>query len=127
MLHPADRDAANAALRRALKDRVSYESELRVIWPDGSIHWLAVRGQAYPAPDGKTARVEGIAFDITGRKLDTERIQRLDRVHALLSGINSVIVRVRDGQELVQEACRLAIVMGRFRCAWIGIVDRSGR
>ena len=69
--------------------------------------------------------MEGIAFDITGRKLDTERIQRLDRVHALLSGINSVIVRVRDDQELVQEACRLAIVMGRFRCAWIGIVDRS--
>jgi len=125
VLHPADRDAADAALRRALRDRVSYESEFRVIWPDESVHWLAVRGQAYPAPDGKIARVEGIAFDITGRKLDTERIQRLDRVHALLSGINSVIVRVRDGEELVQEACRLAIVMGRFRCAWIGIVDRS--
>ncbi len=126
LLHPADHDAADAALRRALKDRVSYESELRVIWPDGTIHWLAVRGRAYPAPDGRAARMEGIAFDITGRKLDTERIQRLDRVHALLSSINSVIVRVRDDQELVHEACRLAIVMGRFRCAWIGIVDRSG-
>jgi len=126
VLHPADRDVADAALRRALRDRVSYESEVRVIWPDGSIHWLAVRGQAYAAADGRIARMEGIAFDITGRKLDTERIQRLDRVHALLSGINSVIVRVRDGQELVREACRLAIVMGRFRCAWIGIVDRAG-
>jgi PAS domain S-box-containing protein len=125
VLHPADRDASDAALRRALKDRVTYESELRVIWPDGSIHWLAVRGRAYAAPDGRAARMEGIAFDITGRKLDTERIQRLDRVHALLSSINSVIVRVRDDQELVQEACRLAIVMGRFRCAWIGIVDRA--
>ncbi len=125
VLHPADRDAADAALRSALKDRGSYESEFRVIWPDGSIHWLAARGRAYADLDGRTARMEGIAFDITARKLDTERIQRLDRVHALLSSINSVIVRVRDDQELVQEACRLAIVMGRFRCAWIGIVDRS--
>ena len=125
VLHPADRDASDAALRLALKDRVGYDTELRVIWPDGTIHWLAVRGRAYAGSDGRTARMEGIVFDITGRKLDTERIQRLDRVHALLSGINSVIVRVRDGQELVQEACRLAIVMGRFRCAWIAIIDRS--
>jgi diguanylate cyclase (GGDEF)-like protein/PAS domain S-box-containing protein len=125
MVHPADRDIADAALRRALKAASVYESEFRIIWPDGSVHWLAARGHAYPNRDGRTARMEGIAFDITEQKLAVERIQRLDRVHAMLSSINSVIVRVRDDQELVKEACRLAIVMGRFRCAWIGIVNHS--
>ena len=33
---PLTATPADAALRRALKDRVGYESELRVIWPDGS-------------------------------------------------------------------------------------------
>jgi PAS domain S-box-containing protein len=113
VLHPADRDASDAALRRALKDHVGYETELRVIWPDGSVRWLAVRGGAYPGSDGRTARMEGIVFDITGRKLDTERSRRLDRVHALLSASTRSLC-VCDGQGCAG-ACRLAIVMGRFR------------
>ena len=43
----------------------------------------------------------------------------------MLSGINTLIVRVRDRDELFREACRIAVEAGGFRMAWIGIVDRS--
>jgi len=36
-----------------------------------------------------------------------------------------LIVRIRDRQELFDEACRIAIDHGNFRMAWIGLVDRE--
>ena len=59
------------------------------------------------------------------RKQDEERIQRLNRVYAVLSGINAVSVRARSREELFGEACRIAVENGQFRMAWIGIVDRQ--
>ena len=43
----------------------------------------------------------------------------------MLSGINSLIVRVKDRDELFKESCRLAVEEGGFRKAWIGMVNRA--
>jgi diguanylate cyclase (GGDEF)-like protein len=67
----------------------------------------------------------GFIRDITERKRAEAKIQRLTRVHAVLSGINAAIVRIRDRQELFHEACRIAIEHGKFRMAWVGLVDRE--
>ena len=63
--------------------------------------------------------------DITERKHAEARIRRLNRVYAVLSGINALIVRVRDRNELFREACEIAVEIGGFRMAWIGIVDSA--
>jgi len=52
-------------------------------------------------------------------------VRRLTRLYAVLSGINSAIIRIRDRQELMAEACRIATTHGRFVMAWLGIVDRA--
>ena len=52
-----------------------------------------------------------------------EKIARLSRIQAVMSGINSVIVRVRDRQELFNEACRIAVEHGNFGMAWVGTFD----
>ncbi len=54
-----------------------------------------------------------------------EKVERLNRVHAVLSGINALIVRVRDRDELFQGACRIAVDAGKLRFAWIGVVDHE--
>ena len=61
--------------------------------------------------------------EVTERKIAEVRIQRQNRVYAMLSGINALIVRVRDRDELARRACRLAVDEGRFQLAWIGWVD----
>ncbi len=53
------------------------------------------------------------------------RINRLNRVYAVLSQINALIVRASDRAELFDEACRIAVVAGGFRMSMIGILDRS--
>ena len=57
------------------------------------------------------------------RRNQQRKIARLNRIYSMLSGINSVIVRVRDRQQLFKEACRIAAEQGRFGIAWIGLFD----
>lgn len=68
-VHPEDRELAIAAVHRALDEKTDYNAEFRVIWPDGSIHWLASKGQVYYDHTGSVAlRIVGINIDISERK-----------------------------------------------------------
>ena len=44
LLHPEDRDRVLAAVRAAVEELTPYRFEHRVVWPDGSVHWLACAG-----------------------------------------------------------------------------------
>lgn len=65
--------------------------------------------------------------DVTQRKTHEARIARLNRIYAVLSGINTTIVRVRERQQLFDEACRIAVELGKFSLAWIGVVDANSQ
>ena len=51
------------------------------------------------------------------RQREQAQLARLDRVLRMLSGINALVVRIRDRKELLQETCRLAIAVGRYSTA----------
>jgi diguanylate cyclase (GGDEF)-like protein len=53
------------------------------------------------------------------RRLEQAKIARLDRVLRMLSGVNAVMVRVRDRQELLDETCRLAVAVGGYATATV--------
>jgi diguanylate cyclase (GGDEF)-like protein/PAS domain S-box-containing protein len=74
---------------------------------------------------GDVIGTASIGEDITEQKQAETRIKHLNRVYAVLSGINTLIVRVRDRDELFAGACRIAVEHGQFKMAWIGVVDRS--
>ncbi len=67
----------------------------------------------------------GVIRDITGRKRDEERIISLNRMYALLSGINQAIVRVKEQEQLFKDICRSTVGYGRFPLTWIGLVDKE--
>ena len=66
---------------------------------------------------------------IGGRTADlvqaVEQIKKANRVYAVLSNVNQMIVREKDKQTLFDEACRIAVEDGKFRMAWIGMVDEQ--
>jgi diguanylate cyclase (GGDEF)-like protein/PAS domain S-box-containing protein len=64
-----------------------------------------------------------LAHDVTQRLQAEHRVKRLNRVHSVLGGINSLIVRATGRDELFREACAIAVNKGLFRMAWIGIVN----
>jgi two-component sensor histidine kinase/PAS domain-containing protein/CheY-like chemotaxis protein len=57
------------------------------------------------------------------RKRSEEQILKLNRIYAVLSNINQTIVRIHDAKNLFNEACRIVIDLGKFRMAWIGMVN----
>jgi len=71
--------------------------------------------------------IVAVSRDISERRIKDEKIMRLNRVYKVLSGINTLIVRVKDRKELFSKACRIAVNEGRFCLAWIGgQSDRDG-
>ena len=90
---------------------------------DGSERHVTVSGDPVFDASGAFTGYRGVGTDITERKRQEQKIARLTRIQAVLSGINSAIVRIRDRQELFEEACRIAVEHGNFGAAWIGEYD----
>ncbi len=67
-LYEDDRESGNEVTNQALRGEKEYDTEFRVLWPDGSIHWLKAEGQVYWDQDHNPLRMVGINYDITERK-----------------------------------------------------------
>jgi PAS domain S-box-containing protein/diguanylate cyclase (GGDEF)-like protein len=124
-VHPGDRERVRELALHADRS-VPGEARWRIHRADGTVRWVLARW--FPVFDrgDVLARVVGIATDITERTQAEARIENLNRVLAVLSGINALIVRVADREELLREACRLAVDEGRFRLAWCGWLQDDG-
>ncbi|MEO6975714.1 MAG: EAL domain-containing protein [Gallionella sp.] len=92
---------------------------------DGSEYTELVRISPIRQVDGKVSHYLAIQEDITERKAAEARVIYLNRVYAVLSGVNALIVRTHDLDELFREVCRIAVEVGGFSMAWVGIVDPS--
>jgi len=75
-VHPEDREALNAMVARARDERTFYSHEYRIIWPDGTVHWVAGQGQFFYDPTGKPVRMSGLVLDITERKWAEENLRK---------------------------------------------------
>jgi diguanylate cyclase (GGDEF)-like protein/PAS domain S-box-containing protein len=121
-VHPGDRARIEALWKRALEGE-AFEAEYRIVTPEGVQRWIHNRAQPVCDDTGSITRVDGLARDVTERRSHEEKITRLSRVRAVLSGINAAIVRVSDKQQLYADACHIAVHGGGFKEAWIGDVD----
>ncbi|SHM28037.1 diguanylate cyclase (GGDEF) domain-containing protein [Nitrosospira sp. Nsp11] len=70
-------------------------------------------------------RTAALTAEISRRKEYEARVVRLNRIYSVLSGINTTIVRVREIQELFDEACRIATTHGEFVFTWIGMFEAN--
>lgn len=109
--------------RTEKRNRGWHNLTLRWRHKDGSQRWLESNALPLLAPGGEFIGYRGADRDITERIQQQEKIAGLSRIHAVLSGINTMIVRVSDRQELLRGACRIAVEQGRFTMAWIGLAE----
>ena len=64
-----------------------------------------------------------LAHDVTERLLAQRKVVRLSRIYSFSSGINAAIARIHTRDALFEEVCRIAVNVGAFLMAWIGVID----
>src|SRR5262249_52669185 len=78
-IHEDDRERVEHALQLAKEKREEYAEDVRVVWRDGTTHWLRSRGRFQYDANGEAERSLGISLDITERKMAEERLREYER------------------------------------------------
>jgi PAS domain S-box-containing protein len=74
-VHPEDRKQVSDAIADAKKTHESYAVEFRVLWPDGTLRWVAAMGRFYYSPYGAPERMLSMAQGITELKLAEQALR----------------------------------------------------
>jgi two-component system, cell cycle sensor histidine kinase and response regulator CckA len=80
LIHPADRERVQELVRDMLQQTGVWDTEFRVVWPDGSVHWLLGKGTAFYDDSGRAARIAGVNIDITERKRVEEALRESEEL-----------------------------------------------
>ncbi|RXZ33169.1 response regulator [Oxalobacteraceae bacterium CAVE-383] len=89
-IHPHDLPTYQEALQAALESRDGFVIELRVVWPDHSIHWLQIRGESSVSESDRPQRVAGVSLDVTERM---ESARQLSDSQRALHDLNETLER----------------------------------
>jgi PAS domain S-box-containing protein len=120
-VHPDDRAVRATAIQHALETGGPYESEFRLILPDGSVRWIAARGRKPSPAEHPASRMLGVAMDITRQKqagaeaqVQREELAHLSRVatvsalsgslaHELTQPLASILIDAQVGQRFASQ------------------------
>lgn len=112
-VHPTDRLEAERAVEGALTTN-EYAHDFRVVWDDGSVHWLFGRGKLFRDGEGVPERMLGVNVDITERKQAEEALRHNEEQLELISNtIPALISYVNKDRRYV--ACNEAYT------TWFGV------
>ena len=100
-VHPEDAERARGTFVDCLKGVTDeYRSLERLVWPDGSVHWLETYGRAFRGPNGRTERMAGVVKEVTERKQqEAARVKAEAQLARVFDASPDyiVIVRADDG------------------------------
>ena len=90
---------------------------------EGADFYLQKGGEPY----AQFAELQSKILQSIYRRQAEERVVYLSRINSLLSQVNKNIAYIPDRVNLFKAICAVAIEYGKFRMAWIGIIDRKSR
>lgn len=116
-------EAVNSATYDAFHKAMN---EQQFAWSEDYFAPLGIwyENHVYPSPDGVSVYIR----NITEKKKAEEKIYKANRLYFFISQVNQMIVRTTDTAVLFKEACNIAVNLGKFKLAWIGMLDeQTGR
>ena len=79
LVHPDDRAGVIKLVDAAMKSGQPTTGEWRVVWADGSVHWIAGRWQVFMDASGEPSKMIGVNIDVTERKLAEAALSNVTR------------------------------------------------
>jgi len=102
VIHPEDREMVDQAVQRALQPGEKLLIDYRIVLNDGSIRWIAARGQRYLDSTAELDRLMGVAIDISDRKWLEEQLQaRLQEIEELKKQLEQENISLREEVKLL--------------------------
>ncbi len=137
LLHPEDAPEVLATVQEAVEKKSSYVVDHRVVWPDGSVHWVQGRGRAVVDDDGEVIGTIGCVADVTEqmhallereeftaaalRAAENERVSR-ERIE-FLGKINDALSTATSRAEVMHNVTRAAVPRLGDWCAMFVLPD----
>jgi PAS domain S-box-containing protein len=123
LVHPDDLDKTLATVREAVRTKSAYVVDHRVVWPDGSVHWVQGKGRVILDGAGEVAGTIGCTADVTeqmrvvfeqersrARAVESAETERLSRERLQFLGeINDALSHSDDEQQLMRNVTRAAV------------------
>jgi len=127
VIHPLDKDITRSVMAEAIETpgkTISITIRIRhkgghYLWMEGTVTNMLHEPE-----------VMGILINmrnITDKIETEEKLQKIRRLYNFISNVNKMIIRTTDETTLYKEACKIAVEIGKFRMAWIGILDESNQ
>jgi PAS domain S-box-containing protein len=103
-VHPDDIEAIEAGAKTVTIDYPEYHFKYRIIWPDGSIHWIQGLGRFYYDENGQQIRVIGLVYDITKQILLEQSLRENEERLKTFFNANVIGLIYSDSHGKVHEA-----------------------
>jgi PAS domain S-box-containing protein len=104
------------AYEKAMRDQ--QQASLSEYFPDNN-RWI--ENNIYPSPEGISVYFK----DVTRQKLAEQKMIKNSRLYFFISQFNQMIIHARCEGILFKEACDIAVNVGNFKLAWIGILNNE--
>ncbi len=117
-IHPEDRQRVVRSLLNAAEHGTEHHLEYRLVWPDGSIHWIEARGKLVRDEVGQPKQMLGVCVEISERKRKEQDLQ-------FLAEASRSLATLVDYQSTLQQIATLAVPHFADGCA-IYVPDESG-
>jgi PAS domain S-box-containing protein len=99
-VHPDDREEIRSRLYRYVnREEEAYKAEYRVIWPDGSVHYIIGNGSALRDESGRALKLHGVQMDVTEqRQVEQALNERKERFRRMvLNNYDAIVLLDGDG------------------------------
>ncbi len=126
-LHPEDRERVVSGIFSAIENGdTHWTDEYRFLNSNEAVSFVRDRGQILRDSSGKATRMVGGMTDLTDQKTAESELKRSHHALRMLSSCNEMLVRATSENELLVEACRLAVEIGGYHMAWVGYAMDDG-
>ncbi len=122
-IHPDDLTSFMSMGNEAIQNETDFVWEGRIVLND-EIRYLHIESKPEKMPSGHVIW-NGIEYDITERKISEIELIKTNRLYSVTSQINQMVLHAKTKEEVFAEVCNIAIEYGKFRMAWVGMLDHQ--
>ncbi len=117
------RDELNSLINKIKKGERVHHFETTRVTKNGRELQVSISLSPIFDEHGKLTAISAISRDVTERKKTELEIIRMNRALRMVSEINAALIHVQNENDLLNDACKIAVSIGGYLFAWIGYAE----